>query len=82
MTYKLTRTAVTIADPNNPVGTMDTGVELLAQLVRDGVLAPDFKLTGHRDWSSTECPGAYYGWLPSIRQRVDDALATTTTQED
>lgn len=61
-------------DPNNVVDTMTTVVDLLADLVRSGDLAPDFELHGHRDYYSTACPGAYYQWLPSIRQRVTDAL--------
>ena len=65
-------------DPNNVVDTMTTVVELLADLVRSGDLAPDFQLRGHRDYYSTACPGAYYDWLPSIRKRVTDALDDTT----
>ena len=76
-TYANANSITIEADPNNIVGTMETGAELLAQLVRDGVLHPDFELTGHKDWYNTACPGAYYDWLGTIRQRVRDLLAGT-----
>lgn len=58
-------------DPNNVEATIPTIVAYLADLVRDGVLAPDFTLDGHRDVVSTACPGAYYPRLAEIRQAVD-----------
>ena len=81
--YQINTTSISLeCDPNDIPGTMTTTIELLADLVRQGTLAPDFRLTGHRDHQSTECPGAYYSWLPTIRQRVTDALANQTDQED
>lgn len=69
-------TAITIeCDPNNIPGTIPTVIEYLADLVRQGVLDPDFELTGHRNWYNTTCPGTYYPRLSEIRQAVRDNLA-------
>ena len=52
-------TAITLeCDPNRVDATIPTIVAYLADLVRQGVLHPQFTLTGHRDWYKTECPGA------------------------
>lgn len=61
-------------DPNHVNQTIDTLVEYLAWMVEAGNLTRDFAITGHRDWYSTECPGAYYNRLGEIRQRVTDKL--------
>ena len=67
-------TSITIeADPNDVAGTIITIVELLVQLVRDGAVHPDYRLSGHRDHYSTACPGDYYPRLGAIR-----TAATTT----
>ena len=79
------KTAVTIeCDPNDIPGTIPTVVEYLADLVRQQVLAPDFVLSGHRDWYATACPGGYYPRLAEIRQAVRAALdgAPTETQPE
>lgn len=69
-------TAVTLeCDPNDIPGTISTLIEYLPDLVRQGVLAADFELTGHLDWYNTACPGGYYGRLAEIRQAVRDNLA-------
>ena len=71
-------TAITIeCDPNDPVATMATIIDYLADLITAGELTPDFALKGHRDYTSTECPGIYYQWLPTIR-----ANAIARTQEE
>ena len=80
-------TAITLeCDPNDIDGTIPTIVDYLADLVRQGNLAEDFELTGHRDWYNTACPGDYYSRLAEIRQAVRDDLAgittTTPSQED
>lgn len=78
-------TAITLeADPNNIESTIRTGVEYLGDLVRQNVLAADFELSGHRDWSSTVCPGDYYPRLSEIRTKVDRYLADypNTTPEE
>ena len=77
--------AITLeCDPNDIDGTIPTVVEYLADLVRQDVLAADFDLTGHKDWSNTACPGTYYPRLAEIRQAVARNLAgqTTPTQPD
>ena len=78
-------TAITLeCDPNDIDGTIPTIVDYLADLVRQGNLAEDFELTGHRDWYNTACPGDYYPRLAEIRQAVRDDLAgiTTTPSEE
>ena len=78
-------TAITLeCDPNDIDGTIPTIVDYLADLVRQGNLAEDFELTGHRDWYNTACPGDYYSRLAEIRQAVRDDLAgiTTTPSEE
>lgn len=68
--------AITLeCDPNNIPGTIATVVELLHQLMNDGVLTRTFRLTGHKDWYNTSCPGGYYPRLAEIRQ-------ASTTGED
>ena len=72
--------AITLeCDPNDIDGTIPTVVEYLADLVRQDVLAADFDLTGHKDWSNTACPGTYYPRLAEIRQAVARNLAGQTT---
>lgn len=74
--YQINTTSISIeADPNSIDATIRTGVELLADLIRQGILHPDFVLSGHRDHQSTECPGTYYPRLGEIRRRVRDQLA-------
>ena len=68
-------TAITLeCDPNRVDATIPTIVAYLADLVRQGVLHPQFTLTGHRDWYKTECPGAYYSRLDEIRAAVRATL--------
>ena len=72
-------TFITIeADPNDVPGTIATVVELLDQLVADGALTGDYRLSGHRDWYATTCPGTYYSRLPEIRAAAE---GTTTTNQ-
>lgn len=65
-------------DPNDPDGTIPAVVELLATLVAAGIIAADFRLTGHRDYYATECPGSYYPRLAEIRQAVTNTLQGDT----
>lgn len=77
--YQVNATSITIeADPNNIPETIITIVELLVQLVRDGDLRPDYRLSGHQDHYPTACPGTYYSRLGAIRT----AAATTKFQEE
>lgn len=62
-------------NPNYPEQTIITYVQLLVQLQREGKIAPDYRMTGHRDWGSTACPGIYYPRLAAIR----NAARTTIT---
>lgn len=57
-------------DPNHIDATIETAAEYIADLIRQGVLARDFQIYGHRDWSSTACPGAYYGRLAEIKAKA------------
>ena len=50
--------------------TIETVAEYIADLIRQGVLARDFEIYGHRDWSATACPGAYYGRLAEIKAKA------------
>lgn len=58
------------ADPNDIPGSIRTGVEVITKLITSGVIHRNFRLTGHRDWYNTECPGAYYPKLSSIRTQI------------
>ena len=85
--YQVNATSITIeADPNNISGTIMTIVELLVQLVRDGALHPDYRLSGHRDHYQTACPGDYYPRLGAIRTAATTtrlpAMSGTIDQED
>lgn len=57
-------------DPNHIDATIETVAEYIADLIRQGVLARNFEIYGHKDWSSTACPGAYYGRLAEIKARA------------
>lgn len=77
------RSTLTIeCDPNHVEETIPTIVAYLADLVRQGVLAPDFTLDGHRDVVTTACPGAYYPRLAEIRQAVDTPPTSNTPEEE
>lgn len=56
--------------PNDIEATLDTATEYIADLIKQGVLAENFEIYGHMDWSSTDCPGAYYPRLAEIRSRA------------
>ncbi|WP_277035292.1 N-acetylmuramoyl-L-alanine amidase [Propionimicrobium lymphophilum] len=57
-------------DPCHVDATIETVAEYIADLIRQGVLARDFEIYGHKDWSSTACPGAYYGRLAEIKAKA------------
>ena len=57
-------------DPSHVNETIPTIAEYLADLVRQGILRADFRLSGHKDWYSTACPGDYYDRLKEIRDLV------------
>lgn len=57
--------------------TVDTLVELVADIARRNGLYPLRawgNLWGHRDWSSTYCPGALYSRLPEIAERANSII--------
>ena len=81
--YQVNSSSITIeADPNDVSGTVMTIVELLVQLVRDGALHPDYRLSGHRDHYQTACPGTYYPRLGAIRTAATTTKLTANTQEE
>ena len=81
--YRVNASTITIeADPNDVSGTIMTIVELLVQLVRDGALHPDYRLSGHRDHYPTACPGDYYPRLGAIRTAATTTRLTANTQEE
>ena len=57
-------------DPCHVNETIETVAEYIADLIRQGVLARDFEIYGHKDWSATACPGAYYGRLAEIKNKA------------
>lgn len=58
-------------DPRMPGNTMETVAQLCAHLEqRFGSM----NHTGHRDWSSTQCPGDVYPRIPSIIARTNQIL--------
>lgn len=62
-------------DPCHVDATIETVAEYIADLIREGVLARDFEIYGHKDWSATVCPGAYYGRLAEIKAKALAHLA-------
>jgi hypothetical protein len=55
--------------------TREALVELLAWLAATYEIDPTSKITGHRDWNDTNCPGIdVYEELPEIRQDVKDVI--------
>ena len=67
-------------DPCHINETIPTAAEFIADLVRKGVVARDFRLVGHRDWpqASTDCPGRYHSRLGEIAARVEAILGGTS----
>lgn len=68
--------------PHDIPGTLPTVVELVAALMR--TYGRGLRVIGHRDASSTTCPGEYYPLISVIRARalalLDDAPSKPTTQ--
>lgn len=58
-------------DPALPGETLETCAELAADLERQFGSLNHY---GHRDWTSTECPGVVYGKIPWIIQRTNEIL--------
>lgn len=59
-------------DPRMPGQTLETVAQLCAHLEKR--FGP-MKHTGHRDWSSTQCPGDVYPRIPWIINRTNQILA-------
>lgn len=57
-------------DPCHVDETIETVAEYIADLIREGVLARDFEIYGHKDWIATACPGAYYGRIAEIKAKA------------
>ena len=57
-------------DPNHRDATVETAAEYIADLIKKGIVSRNFTIKGHRDWSSTDCPGAYYSRLGEIKAKA------------